>query len=58
MGKASNDGLSVYHLKYYGGYTGDASISISLFNPGITNDTAGKCSMTINGETIKLEGPC
>ena len=58
-GKASSDGLSVYNLKYYGGYTGDASISISLFNQEITNDTiTGKCSMTINGETIKLEGPC
>ena len=57
-GKASSDGLSVHHLKYYGSYTGDASTSISLFNPGITNDTTGKCSMTINGEIIKLEGPC
>ena len=57
-GKASSDGLSVYLNKYYGGYTGDASISISLFNPGITDDTTGKCSMKINGETIKLEGPC
>ena len=57
-GNASSDGLSVYLNKYYGGNTGDKSISIEVYTPGITDATAGRCSMTINDETIKLEGPC